>query len=344
MPTETLTDSRRAGRNTTHVVVEPEGLAIHKRFDGLAADRQRRFDNTLSWQRVQDDHGLHLAPEITRVDRDTWAIWFDYLDSAQTLQAFIDARAEWSDLTAVLHDCGAAIAGAHGIPLPAGRPESATPSDLGGVDPLALFTALTPEQYAEASGAELECWSLFHHDEVLRDALRRWVDAQVHDPVGGVIHGDLRPDQYLIDEQGVHIIDWEEWGPGAFTRDLAGVLGPMLFEALVTGVGATGQAGGLPGEMHAALVARTHAALVAFTPAVRAFLTGYAVGGGRGIDSRRLGQDLGWALIERVLARAAMSHRLPAVDKAVAGIGRQALVSPESIVAALGLESVDEPR
>ena len=40
------------------------------------------------------------------------------------------------------------------------------------------------------------------------------------------------------------------------------------------------------------------------------------------------GQETGLALLNRVMARAAMQSRLSSVDRAIAGIGRQAVINP----------------
>lgn len=340
-----ITDQRQMGRNTTHVMAGSSGLVVVKRFDGEPTDRIRRYHNTVAWDRVQREHGIEISPEILTSDEAQGQVTFRYVDGA-TLQERLELRESWSEVLPVLGQCGERVAQVHSIDRDAARrvmlgvhqAQDVTPLAPGSADPLAMFRALQPTEYARSSGGELECWSMFHHDPPLLEALERWLTDQAGDRHQVPIHGDLRPDQFLTGGPTALVIDWEEWSVGPPGRDLAGVLGALVFDALMgTFAGGAVQAG-MPMQVHEAFISRGLQQLEQMAPAAAAFLAGYARAGGVPVDSARLGADVGWVLIERVLARATMSDRLGVVDRAIAGIGRQALLHPDSVLSILTSE------
>ncbi|PTH71427.1 phosphotransferase, partial [Staphylococcus agnetis] len=50
------------------------------------------------------------------------------------------------------------------------------------------------------------------------------------------------------------------------------------------------------------------------------------------INFSNLSKNIGWFLIERVMSRAKFSFRLLDTDKAILGIGREIIVSPEKLL------------
>lgn len=291
MSTDLLAGKRHAGRNTIYVVAEEDGLALAKRFDGPDVDRDRRFSNTVDWEKVQAIRGDDFSPRLLRTDPVERRVWFPYLDSAETLQSQIEGRTSWSAVSDALRDCGRRLGDVHSLTgqslildLFTARPALSEPPD-----PLAMFHAISGQQYAEASGGELECWALFHHDHELRSALQAWMEDQGQDPAIAPIHGDLRPDQFLIDGSRVHIIDWEEWTLGPTTRDLAGMVGALVFDALHGAFVRAAAATGGVGEVHANVLARAGEALAEVSVATGAFLEGYAAASPHPVDPVRLG-------------------------------------------------------
>ncbi|WP_206539241.1 phosphotransferase [Nocardiopsis halotolerans] len=330
---------RKVGRNTTRVDVGATGLVITKRFDGPSPDRERRYENSLAWDALQKARGLDLGPPVAERDDERLVLSFPYLDNLRTLQEILDEGAGTEALVPVLRRCGALLGTLHSVPVDEVTrllPRREAPADPG-MGPLTVFSHLTPEQYTNASGAELEAWRLFHHDTELQEGLRSWVADQTGDPDPVPVHGDLRPDQFLVSSEHLALIDWEEFTVGPASRDLAGIAGSLVFDALVrTFVGAPGR-NVLPGELHRGFMSRGEDLLGAVAPSVQAFLAAYRNVSGRDVDALRLGSDIGWFLIERVMARAMMSHRLPPSDRAIAGVGRQAILNPASALAILGM-------
>jgi aminoglycoside phosphotransferase (APT) family kinase protein len=331
------------GRNTTTVAAGAEGLVLVKRFDG--ADAERRYRNSLTWDGLQRRRELGIAPPVLEQREGERTLVFPYVQDAVSLQTYLDAGDEEPVSVHLLARCGRLLAQVHSLDLPpvlgpgqgAHLPTPWAQSD----GPLAKFRYLTPDQFAAASGGELECWRLFHHDRELQDALMVWLASAAADPAPVPIHGDLRPDQFLVAPEGVFIVDWEEFTLGPATRDLAGVAGALIFDALVRTFG--GDLGGFrtAADVHRTLLSRGQALLTAAQPGLRAFLNAYEGQSGLQADRRRLAVDIGWFLIERVLARSMLAHRLSASDRAIAGIGREAMTRPESLSGLLHDEGTD---
>lgn len=333
---------RQVGRNTTHVAAGSDGLVVVKQFDGDPRDALRRYQTSLAWDAVQVDQGLRVGPPVVAHDDDAQTLSVAFVEGP-TLQTLLDERASWAECLDPLRLCGSLLGTVHSVDLDRARqvlddePERATRTP-DGMDPLAMFVALTSQQYAEASGGELECWAMFHHDPELLDALRTWATSHREPAEVVSVHGDLRPDQFIVGPTGAQLIDWEEWSIGSPTRDLAGIIGSLLVDALLATFGHGGApSAALPMEVHLAYVDRGVDQVAAMAPAAKAFLEGYREIATAPIEADLLGADIGWALLERVLARATLSHRLTGADRAVAGVARQALIHPSTVLSALGL-------
>ena len=337
---------RKVGRNTTRVDVGATGLVITKRFDGPSPDRERRYANSLAWDALQKARGLDLGPPVAERDDERLVLSFPYLDNLRTLQEILDEGAGPETLVPVLRRCGTLLGTVHSMPvadvLPLlphhdGPVGEAAAEVAAGMGPLTAFRHLTPEQFTNASGAELEAWRLFHHDTELQDGLHAWMADLRSDPDPVPVHGDLRPDQFLVAPDHVALIDWEEFTVGPACRDLAGIAGALVFDALIRTFVGSPAPGVMPGELHQGFLSRGEELLAAVAPSVQAFLDAYRTASGREVDAPRLGADIGWYLIERVMARAMMSHRLPPGDRAIAGVGRQAILNPASALATIGM-------
>lgn len=330
---------RSVGRNVTRVTAGTDGLMLVKRLQGPRADAERRYRNCLAWDDQQRRAQLAISPPIMDRDEAALSLSYAYVHDAQSLQVLIDEgdvsdrRRDSGRLARLLDDAAGLLAAVHSLPVSDAVPVVIADGDHG---PLRKFFHLTLQEYTAASGGELECWRLFHHDEELGSAVTRWLDGLASDPVKVVIHGDVRPDQFLIGPDGMCVIDWEEFSVGPASRDLAGLAGALVFDALFRAFSRVDAESGTLVETHRALMARGRERLDAVGPVIAAFLAAYEERSGRSVARRRLSADIGWYLIERVLARSMIAQRLPAADKAIAGIGRQILIHDDALAALLG--------
>lgn len=175
----------------------------------------------------------------------------------------------------------------------------------------------------------------------------------------------------------VQITDWEEFRAGDAARDLGAFAGDWLYRAVLKVPSNIQQAPGVP-VSHQEIVSAGVVELAKVTPLIAAFWDGYrqvrtagtaqdagpaaaepapdpgsAPGPGTGSASvsgsgagfapdptllARATAFAGWHLLDRMLASAAHSSRLSAAERAAAGIGRTALLTPEAFVSVLGWE------
>ncbi|MGW7443961.1 class V lanthionine synthetase subunit LxmK [Kitasatospora sp. NPDC054795] len=241
---------------------------------------------------------------------------------------------------ALSHRAGLALAELHRMPVhPADLPEPATGGREGST---ARLVELTAEDYAAASGGELEVWSMLQHDKRVRAALRELAGSSAAAPAVP-IHGDLRLDQFLLSGDDLYLTDWEEFRIADPARDVGAYVGQWLHRAAV------GMFAGLgpdtpvpPAEVHEALMRSGAEQLDAVRPQIAAFWSGYRrVRSEPAADERqftvRVTRYAGWHLFERTIATATLTHRLTAVLRGAAGVGRNALLDPLRSAEVLGL-------
>ncbi|GIH46362.1 Phosphotransferase enzyme family protein [Microbispora rosea] len=193
--------------------------------------------------------------------------------------------------------------------------------------PLPMFQAL--------SAAEVELWGILQSDTAMADALRDLRRAEDAAP-RRLCHCDLRLDQFLVGDGLLHLTDWEEFRLGDPARDIGGFAGEWLYRAILGIPGAAEDGGELT---HAEVLARGVRELDRLRPNILAFWRAYREACPEiddGLATRAV-RFAGWHMIDRGLARAAQNARLGAVDRAAAGIGRNALLEPERFVTTLGL-------
>lgn len=321
---------RVVGRNVTDITAGPDGLVFTKQLVGERDDAERRYRNCLRWDRGQREAGLAISPQLVDHAFDPLVLSYPYVQDATSLQSHIDADGARGEvpsdaLADLLGTAAELLAQVHTVDVELDR---SVPDGDASVGPLRKFLFLTPDEFADSSGAELECWRLFHHDEPLQEALEAWLDDLRGDDAVPV-HGDLRPDQFLVTPEGMFIIDWEEFGMGPPSRDVAGLAGAIVFDALYRTFTKVGADGADTITAHRELVARGARRLESVAQTLRGLLDDYEGSSGRTLDRDRLAADIGWYLVERVLARAMLSQKLASFDKAIAGIGRQVLLRPD---------------
>ena len=105
--------------------------------------------------------------------------------------------------------------------------------------PISHFEQLPWSSFESFSAASLQVWGRLQKDKELYHAvvsLREMENTDVKVP----IHGDLRFDQFLFDDdEDLWLIDWEEFRLGHPGRDLGGLIGEWLHIAFSSLLGET---------------------------------------------------------------------------------------------------------
>jgi phosphotransferase family enzyme len=196
---------------------------------------------------------------------------------------------------------------------------------------------LTPQQYTGTSGGVVELYGLLQNDPDLPEAIRA-AHAIGRDQSRAVpIHGDLRLDQVLCDDEAVVLIDWEEFRLGPVEVDLGALAGDVLYHALAK---ARIHSSAVRGEQEtvALVVAATEEQFERASRLIGEFLDAYAADGGT-FDPVTVVRRTGYQLVDRVLANAFFENTLSQRGRAALGIAKRLLAAPADHVDLLGSKS-----
>ena len=316
------------GRNVSGVITHPGGKVFVKAIQG--ADGLQRFHRTLSF--FNNDikpSSPFRTPALLSSDENTLSAAYGCLPDAADFAVHVrENRATQNQLA-----CAArTVAALHSTPLTEQGSISRDVPHLPPHGPNAIGLALLEE----STFGELELWRLLQSDEPLRTALSAlvWGDHEVRH-----IHGDLRSDQLVLDEDTCWLLDWEEFRIGDPARDLGSLAGEILYHRLRT---LLTQARAQVGDaLTDAGILRTGEQLIAEArPCVAALWRSYR-DALVGLDDNdlpdRVAAYMGWFLFDRALASATYSGRLNAFDRALAGIGRGLVLEPATYRNSVGI-------
>lgn len=322
------------GRNVNLSVTTGSGSFFVKKIRYADADRKVR--NSLAFEALCDRHpdeDLPRAPRSILADPDSGLLVQDLLaDVEDGVTLMVEQRFP----PGVAGDLGRRLARLHSAPVdgvPGGdRPWPAPGPHLLDAIPLDLVPHMT--------AAELTAYGLIQDDRVLVDAVVGLVarsGAADRTPV----HGDLRVDQLLVGPDGHWLIDWEEFGVGDPARDLGSFLGEWLYRTVLDiptsrgGGESLDQASPDPAD----IVRRGHEKAALLAPVAQAFWSGYT--SVRPVDpllAERAGGFAGWHLLDRLVAGAHATSSLSAIQRAAAGVGRAAVLTPRGVFDLVGIE------
>ncbi len=308
-----------------------------KRLNTAAPGAEHRFDQACAFERTRAAAPRPLSwrtPVFLGGDRETLVLVFEKLDGAVAGNALADDGRFDAPLA---RRAGTALGELHRLPA------DGVPGPVAGrggeADMSSRLTALTLDVYTRGSGAELGAWALLQHDRKVRAALRDLGElsaAAPHTPS----HGDMRLDQFLLLDNTLYLTDWEEFRLADPACDVGGFVGQWLYRAasrmfteLDPDVPPEAQ------EAHQSLVDNGERQLDAVRPQISAFWQGYREARaetGPGFAGRVMAYA-GWHLFDRMLAAAAFSNRLTAVQRGTTGVGRNALLNPVRFAEVIGL-------
>lgn len=298
-----------------------------------APDRDARLDRSAHVAGVGAQ--TMSMPKLLGVDIEEALLALEFLPDAQTGAELAHSFEFGEDMCA---EAGRQVAQLHLLP-PDGFDVTDHP-----LPPVEALDGLPMAFYIQASAAELDMWRLLQHDEELAVVLRELrrsdtASTEIRTP----IHGDLRLDQFLVSGEQLYLTDFEEARLGDPARDIGAFAGEWLF--LAAAALPTSLAAFLPVDQsatHTQIVATGVSEIERRSPLIRAFLRGYLDARPEARNdptlSRRTTSYAGWHMLDRMLAGAANSNRLSAVNKAAAGIGRTLLLAPEKFSSTLGLD------
>jgi aminoglycoside phosphotransferase (APT) family kinase protein len=316
------TATRHTGRHQNWSGVTDLGIGVFVKqvADGSpdAAGRLRRLIDleSAAWTAV-------ARPRCLGWDVDDGLIVFELLAPARDGRQLVE-DGEFDE--AVAARAGRLLADLHNAACP---PWLDTSSPR--LPPAAELDGLSMEAFRTASAAELEVWSLLHRDRAVATAIRQLCDEP--QATRTPTHCDLRLDQFLIHGNEVCLADWDEFRLADPARDIGAFVGECLFQSILR------IAKGDSALSHADITAQGAAEFTAIRPMVTAFWRSYVAARDE-LDAdfaRRSVAFAGWHQFDRALAAAHERSRLLPIERAAAGIGRAALLTPERFESTLGL-------
>ncbi|WP_062344414.1 class V lanthionine synthetase subunit LxmK [Herbidospora yilanensis] len=320
------------GRNDNWLVPTAEGPDLFvKRLRGDRAHAAARMDRVLAFQRLIAGRATAelRVPAFHGADAGECLLVFEYVPDSRAASDLLAAGELDVELA---HRMGRVLGEVHSLPRAEDLPESADDRRAN------AFYALSPEDYANCSGGEVEAWALLQHDKVLVEALAALHRVSAAAPAT-VTHGDLRLDQFLCSGDDLYVIDWEEFRHHDPARDVGAFAGEFVHHAVARMFRELDLDTGLsPGAAHEAIVAAGDRHLSAVREHIRRFWQGYreVAEPDEGLAVRATGY-IGWHFFDRLLAGAVHGARLSAVERGMAGIGRNALTTPEKFAPTIGL-------
>lgn len=310
-----------------------------KRIAGGIGGRPR-FQRSVDFEEFADATGL-FAPRRGRLigsDAEHRLLAFDHVQARTGAHLMIEEAFD----EALARTAGTLVGRLHATAVPVGLDLDRT---QGLFPPVQFLHGLPSGSFEASSAGELAAWRLLQQDPDLVRALTRLrSDERAVDAVPS--HGDLRVDQFLVtgedhdDVGSLHLTDWEEFRLADPARDVGAFAGEWLFRGVLDIVTDRGDAAFVDVEFtHEVVLERGAEKLQRLLPLVRSFWAGYRVERpvvDPGLSTRATA-FAGWHLIDRLIAGAARTARLSGIERAAAGIGRNALLAPERFADVLGL-------
>lgn len=328
------------GRNNAWMGVTACGDEVFiKRLTGDKEDVNSRMRRTLAFERYATAVGLKgvRRPALLGSETEQRMLVFERVTGARTGAELMVAEEFTGELA---HEAGRTIGHLHRTLPHDAQALDDTPPPL---PPVSWLRGLPMAAYLEASAGGLEAWRLMQGDAVLIEALQRLREAERNAPKVPS-HCDFRVDQLLIKAGDLYVADWEEFRLADPARDVGAFAGEWIYRSVLDLV--TNRGDGVFADVeytHEMILQRGVEKMKGLLPLVREFWLGYIEVRGK-VDeglALRATAFAGWHLLDRLIAGATFSGRLSGIERAAAGVGRTAVVSPEKFSLTLGFGSVE---
>ncbi len=325
------------GRNDSWVGATTSGRKVFvKHLLGPEADVRARMRRLLSFERFAE--GLPTAvlrgPTFLGADEAEALVAYDCVEGARSGAELMIDETFPADLA---ENIGQAIGLLHEAPVAEFEEfDQSWPTH----PPLGFLQGLPLPVFESLSFAELQGWRLMQTDEALVGAVGELREREKEAP-RVPSHCDLRVDQFLVTGDDFLVTDWEEFRLADPARDVGAFAGEWLHRSILDIVTTRGDSVFQDIELtHEAVLSRGVQKMQRLLPLVRAFWHGYRQVR-PGMDAAlatRATAYAGWHLLDRLMAGASRTSRLSGIERAAAGIGRAALITPEKFAPTLGFE------
>ncbi|MBF7126198.1 hypothetical protein ITR00_09280 [Pediococcus pentosaceus] len=295
---------------------------IEKRLNGETKDKERRMNNMKVFDSLLNEKLQIKSPRLVHINEDKFVVSHEWVENATTLEDLL--QNDLKRFIDLIPNAMKYLAEINNLPTSINESKNSVVID----NTLSPLVAISEYAYTECTGAELELFSILQHDS---DLLKGLITKN-QKVVAGVRHGDMRLDQFLVTDLNVLIIvDFEEFGVGDSLTDLAGFLGSILFNTLLDVFSKASMDASSEEDVNRMFMEKGEKKLMEIKPLFQQAISKYSKYNHGSIDFSVLSADIGWFILERIISRSKFTFRLSSVDKAIAGVGRQAIVNPDSL-------------
>lgn len=322
------------GRNKSWVLTFMGGDKVFlKQVDKTIAG-PHAFDRSVNFAKFADDNSTNVpnSPKLLASHRSSGLLAFEYCTGESLAKLLVDETIPDNFPQHV----GSSLAKLHAGPTD-NLQEVAPPSP-----PVQMLKqGISYQRLTDFSLAEISLWSKLQQDQELVDCVAALKAAEENHSVSPV-HGDLRLDQYQMHQNQLHLLDWEEFGVGDPARDLGTFAGEWIYRGVLDTVTTRGGAEEPPQQFSEESANQRIAERMGhLVPNIQVMWEAYCQE--RHADDHhtlalRSVAFLGWHLIDRTIVRASSVAKLPGIERAAAGIGRQILLNPQKYAQTLGFE------
>lgn len=325
------------GRNDGWSGLTASGRKVFvKRLVGSDEDVVARMARLLAFERFCEAHAMVelRVPAFLGADEESRVVVFEYVADAKSgaelmvEETFDEKMAEAT---------GKAIGELHGTQL---VDSVRLDRSLPGMPPVDLLHGIPFRMFDSLSFAAIQAWRIVQGDAELVRAIEN-LSAKEQEAPKVPSHCDLRLDQLMVVDAGVTITDWEEFRLADPARDVGAFAGEWLYRSILDIVTSRGDTTFADAELtHEDVLRRGVEKMERLMPRVRSFWQGYRQKRPQ-VDqgfAERATAFAGWHMIDRMMAGAPRSARLSGIERAAAGIGRAALVTPQKFITTVGLE------
>lgn len=318
-----MSESLKKGRNILLTDKSYGHNYLSKKLVGEYNDKKRRANNIVAWNSLLPLKKIN-SPKLINIDLDDFIVKHEFINNANSLENVLIKN--FSNNKRFFYDAISILCEIHSITNKNINIQST--KDIKRNSPLEIMSI---DDYQNCSGGELELFSLLQHDELLIKALSTNYTNEI-----SPIHGDVRLDQFLVDStQNLWVVDFEEFCYGDITKDIAGLMGSLIFNSLIDVFSTSVPDLFEEEDINSDILHRGEEELDKLIPTLKKSIIIYQETRNLEINLKTLSINLGWFLIERVISRSKLTFKLSEIDKAIAGIGRQAIIFPETFVSLL---------
>ncbi|WP_146134841.1 class V lanthionine synthetase subunit LxmK [Actinopolyspora mortivallis] len=334
-----LRDSLKApiGRNDVWAGPTTVGKDVFvKRLLGSEEDVSSRMRRLMDFERFSAElpPGSARSPTLLGSDEKAGIVVYEYLDNTRNAVELVVDESFDDELSELVGNAMGRLHGTDpGTEVTIDTSEPPQPS-------VRLLYGLSSSMFENLSFGELSAWRIMQQDEELIRGVERLREMERRAPKVPA-HCDLRVDQFLVAEDGLYVTDWEEFRLADAARDVGAFAGEWLHRSVLDIVTSRGDTTFVDTELtHEKVLERGVTKMRRLLPRVHHFWRGY-LGARPSIDEEfesRATAFAGWHLLDRLIAAAARTARLSGIERAAAGVGRAALLTPEKFASTLGFE------